>query len=116
MSGILIDVAPEWIATSTQRQRKSGTVRVASSADHCTSSVKLRARVTEAPTASSTAFSPILQLVLHVDGTGGDEGVDARTLRAFQRFAGAVDILEAGARQAADAGALDDLGDLAAPP
>ena len=32
---------------------------------------------------------------------------------AFQRFAGAVDILEAGARQAADAGALDELGDLA---
>ena len=31
---------------------------------------------------------------------------------AFQRFAGAVDILEAGARQTADGCALDDLGNL----
>ena len=39
--------------------------------------------------------------------------MDARTLRALQRLAGAVDVLEAGARQAADDGVLDELGDLA---
>ncbi len=38
--------------------------------------------------------------------------MDARAMRAFQRFAGAIDILEAGARQAANAGALDDPGNL----
>ena len=52
-----------------------------------------------------------LQLVLHMDRAGGDEGVDARTLGALERFAGAVDILEAGARQAADHRVLHALGD-----
>ena len=45
-------VAPALIAASTQRQRKSCSVRVPSSHDHSTLSVKLRARVTEAITIS----------------------------------------------------------------
>ena len=36
--------------------------------------------------------------------------MDARAPGILQRFAGAVDILEAGARQAADAGAFDEFG------
>ena len=48
-------VAPALIAASTQRQRKSCSVRVPSSADHSTSSVWLRARVTCAITISKTS-------------------------------------------------------------
>ncbi len=47
-------VAPALIAASTQRQRKSISVRVPSSADHSMSSTRLRARVTLAVTISST--------------------------------------------------------------
>jgi hypothetical protein len=39
VSGMLIVVAPALIAASTQRHRKSCSVRVPSSADHSTSSV-----------------------------------------------------------------------------
>jgi hypothetical protein len=45
-------VAPALMAASTQRHRKSCSVRVASSADHSTSLVWLRARVTCAITIS----------------------------------------------------------------
>jgi hypothetical protein len=55
-------VAPEWIATSIALQRKSNSVRVASSADHSTSPANLRLCVTEAPMASSTALGPIFSL------------------------------------------------------
>ncbi len=105
-------VAPEWMATSTARQRKSASDRVASSADHCTSSVKLRARVTEAPDRLQHRVLAHVQLVLHVDGAGGDEGVDARPLRAFERLARRIDILEAGAAEAAHGGVLHDPGNL----
>ena len=108
-------VAPERIASSTQRQRKSGSVRVASSALHCTSSVKLRARATEAPTASSTAFGPICSLCFMCTGLVEMKVWMRKRLRRLQRFAGAVDILEAGAREAADDGVLRPLGDLVAP-
>ena len=52
---MLIVVAPALIAASTQRQRKSNSVRVPSSALHSTSSTWLRARVTCAITISSTS-------------------------------------------------------------
>jgi len=48
-------VAPALMAVSTQRQRKSISVRVPSSADHSTSSTYLRARSTEARTISNTS-------------------------------------------------------------
>src|SRR5450759_588465 len=48
-------VAPALMAASTQRQRKSCSVRVPSSADHSTSSVWLRARVTCPITISYTS-------------------------------------------------------------
>ena len=48
-------VAPALIAASTQRRRKSRSVRVASSADHSTSPHRLRARVTELVTSSITS-------------------------------------------------------------
>ena len=51
--------APALIAASTQRRRKSRSVRVASSADHSTSSIRLRAWVTERVTISSTASGSI---------------------------------------------------------
>src|SRR5438067_2032452 len=59
---MLMVPAPALIAASTVRQRKSCSVRVASSALHCTSSVQLRARATEAATASSTADGSICSL------------------------------------------------------
>ena len=59
---MLIVVAPALIAVSTARRRKSRSVRVASSADHSTSSVKLRASVTEAWIASSTCSGLIWSL------------------------------------------------------
>src|SRR6202000_2897599 len=105
-------VAPALIATSTQRQRKSGTVRVASSALHSTSDVKLRARVTEAPIASSTAFSPIFSLCFIWTGLVEMKVWMRGRWAGFPPFPGAADILEADPRQAADAGALDDFGDL----
>ena len=49
-------------------QRKSNSVRVASSALHSTSSTRLRACATERPTASSTAFGPIFSLCFMCTG------------------------------------------------
>ena len=54
-----------------------------------------------------------LQLVLHVQRRGRDEGVDARPGGVLHRFPAAVDVAPAGARQAADGRVLDQLGDLA---
>ena len=54
--------APALIADSTQRQRKSCSVRVPSSGDHSTSSHRLRAWVTESTTASWTAWGSICSL------------------------------------------------------
>ncbi len=51
---MLIVVAPAAMAASTQRHRKSGSVRVPSSALHSTSSVLLRASATLDVTSSST--------------------------------------------------------------
>jgi hypothetical protein len=53
-----------------------------------------------------------LQLPLHVHRRGGDEGMDARALRRLDGFAGAVDVVEAGAGEAADHRFLGALGDL----
>ena len=51
-------VAPARIAASTQRHRKSCSVRVPASADHSTSGTRLRARVTEAITISTVGLVP----------------------------------------------------------
>ena len=48
-----------------------------------------------------------LELALDVDVAGGDEGVDARALGVLDRVPGGVDVLLAGAGEAADHGALD---------
>ena len=53
-----------------------------------------------------------VELVLHVHGRSGNKRVNPGPKRTLQRFAGAVNVLETGAAQAADAGALDDLADL----
>ena len=54
-----------------------------------------------------------LQLVLHVHRRRGQEGVDAAALRVLDSFAAAIDVLQRGARQAADHRVLGALGDLA---
>ncbi len=54
-----------------------------------------------------------LQLPLAMHGAGGDERVDARLLGEFHGLAGAVDVGEARAGQAADDGVLHQLGDFA---
>ncbi len=59
---MLIVVAPALIAASTQRHRKSKSVRVPSSALHSTSSTWLRARPTESITCCSTASGSICSL------------------------------------------------------
>jgi hypothetical protein len=53
------------------------------------------------------------QLLLHVDRAGGDEGVDAAGLGRLDGLAGAADVVLVGARQRADGGLLDRLGDRA---
>ena len=82
-------VAPEWIATSTVLQRKSGigARRIFRRPLHVVGEVA-RARDRRADRFEHRVLAH-LQLVLHVDGTGGDEGVDARPLGALERFAGA---------------------------
>ena len=52
-----------------------------------------------------------LQLVLHVQRTGGDEGVDAPARGGRDRFRHLLDVGANGARQAADGRGLDLLGD-----
>ncbi len=61
-------VAPALMAASTQRARKSASVRLPSSADHSTSATKRRARVTEAVTASSTERGSIFSLYFMCSG------------------------------------------------
>ena len=53
-----------------------------------------------------------LELPLHVDRRGRDEGVDAAALGRLDRLAAAVDVLLAGAREASDHRILGALGDL----
>ena len=53
------------------------------------------------------------QLLFHVQRGGRDEGVDARTLRPLQRFGRPRDVAVVGARQRADGGFADGLGDRA---
>ena len=50
------------------------------------------------------------QLVFHVDGAGGDEGVDALFRRGGNGFARLADIVFNGTRQRADGGVSDDFG------
>ena len=109
---MLIVVAPALIAASTQRHRKSCSVRVASSADHSTSSVWLRARGDRGEHLLQNRVGLHLQLVLHVHRRGGDEGVDAEGLGVAQRLGGAVDVLDGGARQTAGHGIVQTAGDL----
>src|SRR5262249_24771422 len=54
----------------------------------------------------------LLELVFHVHRRSGDEGVDAPALGRLDGLGTAVDVLEAGARKAADHGILRALGDL----
>ncbi len=56
---------------------------------------------------------PHLQLVLHVHGAGGDEGVDAAAAGRLDGFGAALDVLLGGPGQAADGRLGDDLGDAA---
>ena len=78
---------------------------------HCTSSVMLRARATDAPTASSTAFGPICSLCFMCTGLVEMKVWMRKRFAGLQCFAGAIDILEAGAREAADHRVLRALGD-----
>ena len=56
-------------------------------------------------------FEALFQLALHVDGGGGDEGVDAKRLCHFQGFASGIDVFLQGASQGADPAVLDVAGD-----
>ena len=80
---------------------------VPSSGDHSTSGQWLRA-LGHAPrcTAWCTVLRFHLQLVLHVQRAGRDEGVDARLLGVLQGCPGAVDVLLGGPRQAGHGGWL----------
>ncbi len=104
-------VAPALIAASTQRQRKSGSVRVASSADHSTSSVWPRARVTCAITISKTSCGSFCSF--HFMCTGEVEMKVWMRLRLAGLIASAQRSMSfgAGAREAADHRVLGALGD-----
>ena len=52
-----------------------------------------------------------LELVFHMDRASRDENMDARFLRALQRFAAGIDVLLGAARQTADRGFCDGFGD-----
>ena len=72
--------------------RKSGSLRVASSAENCTSSVNVRAR----RTASIATFEAVrprhAQLALEVQIGGGDEHVDALARGRLERPRGLLDV------------------------
>src|ERR1700737_4987181 len=59
---MLMVVAPAWTATATIFTRKSGSVRVASSAENSTSSVKVRARRTDSAAWSRASARVIFSL------------------------------------------------------
>ena len=63
-----MQVAPARIAASTQRHRKSGSLREPSSGDQSTSSVNLRACVTLSMTASCTSSGSIWSLYFMCSG------------------------------------------------
>ena len=104
MSGRLIVVAPASITASTTWYRKPGSLRVASSAENWTSSVKPRARVTAATARSRHCSRVIRSLRSQVQIGGGDEGVDAAAGGGFEGLAGGVDVARRAARQRRDHG------------
>ena len=108
---MLTVVAPAAMAASTTWQRKSLSVREASSGENSTSPA-----VADGPLhAGHGAFDDFVlvhpQLVLAVDGAGGEEDVDAGPLGVADRLPGAVDVGLAAAGQSADDRAADVAGD-----
>ena len=102
-------VAPALIAVSTQRHRKSCSVRVRV-LGRPLDVVDVVARALDRGADQLEHLGGLLlQLALHVDRRGGDEGVDARPLGMSHRLAAAVDVLEAGAGEAGDGRSLDPL-------
>ena len=63
-----VTVTPAGMAASTQRSRKSRSVRVASSADHSTSPHRLRARETDLVTISRTVSGSICSFAFMCSG------------------------------------------------
>jgi hypothetical protein len=103
--------APALITASKMRQRKSSSERPASSAENSTSSVYSRAQLHRLHRLLDDLVGRHAQLLLHVDRAGGDEGVDAAGRGRLDGLAGAADVVLVGARQRADGGFLDALGD-----
>ncbi len=92
-------VAPARIAASNTWTRKSGSVRVASSAENSTSSQRLFARADGLGRDLEDLGPRLLQLVDHMDVGRGDEGMDPGTSRPAQGVPGDVDVLGKGAGQ-----------------
>ena len=99
VSGRLIVVQPAEITASMTRQRKSGSLRVASSAENWTSSVYFRARCTAA-TAASRQVSRVMRSLRSRWRSDVAMKVWMRRRRAgAERHAGAVDVGGRAARE-----------------
>ena len=111
VSGRLIVVAPASIAVSTTWQRKSISLRVASSAENSMSSVVVP-RLGNARADRPQALLPAHpQLALQVQIRGGQKRVEAGPGGWPQGLAGALDVARVAAREAGDHRAPDLLGD-----
>jgi hypothetical protein len=110
---MLIVVAPALIAASTQRHRKSISVRVPSSADHSTSSTWLRARVTWRSTISKTCSGSFCSLYFMCTGEVDRKVWMRPRFACFTASAQRSMSLQGRARQAAITAFLGPLGDLA---
>ena len=100
-------VAPAPMATSTTCARNSSSVREASSGENSTSSHSSRARAHAARRQAQDFLLRHVELVLAVNGAGGEEHVDAAAGRRGQRARREFDVIRVAARQAADDRAVD---------
>ena len=106
---MLTVVAPASMAASTTSQRKSISVRAASSGLNSTSSQWPFGAADPGDGALDDLLAGHPELVLAVDGRGGQEHVDARLLGVLDGLPGAVDVAVVAAGEAAD-GRAGDLG------
>ena len=110
MSGRLIVVQPAEITSSMTRHRKSGSLRVASSAENWTSSVYLPGAVHGGDRGVEARLARHAQLALEVQVGRGDEDVDAAAAGGGERRAGPVDVGGAAAREPGNDRAVDERG------
>ena len=111
MSGRLIVVAPASITASTTRQRKSGSLRVASSAENSTSSVNAARARDGRDRGLEAGLARHPELDRQVQVRRGDERVDPAAACRWPATRRAVDVRRRAARERGDDGTLDGFAD-----